>query len=483
MIEGAGRRARRAEKRIIVSCAPPPAPCALQTGGLMAAVLVVDDDAGIRESAVMALRKVGHRTLEAADVPTALEVLREHRLDVVVSDIYMPGDDGLTLLRHIAGRPDPPKVILITARGSIETTALAQRIGAFDYLAKPFDLSELIDRVAAAARRTTGPAAIIDEPPASRITGTHASMIEMYKAISRVAIASVPVLILGESGSGKELVAQSIHDLGDRSAGPFIAINCGALPDTLLESELFGAVRGAFTDARHDRRGALARADGGTLLLDEIGDISPAFQVKLLRFLQDGTFTPLGAEKSLRVSVRVLAATHRDLRERVKSGAFREDLYYRLAGYEIAVPPLRARASDIPLLVEHFRRRIAEETKRTVPGPTQPVLDLLGAYPWPGNVRQLEQLLRRVVIDTGGLTDANAVAEALRGSAPREAAGSATASDPAQDDLVSLDEAERRHITAVLRATGGNQTQAAFILGIERKTLARRMKKLEIPIE
>ncbi|MEO8378231.1 MAG: sigma-54 dependent transcriptional regulator [Acidobacteriota bacterium] len=451
----------------------------------MAAVLVVDDDAGIRESAVMALRKVGHRTLEAADVPSALEVLRGHRVDVVVSDIYMPGDDGLTLLKHISARPDPPKVILITARGSIETTALAQRIGAFDYLAKPFDLSELIDRVAAAARRTDGAPAIVEEPPASRIIGTHGSMVEMYKAISRVAPASVPVLIRGESGSGKELVAQSIHDLGDRGSGPFIAINCGALPDTLLESELFGSVRGAFTDARHDRRGALSRADGGTLFLDEIGDISPAFQVKLLRFLQDGIVTPLGSEKSHRVSVRVVAATHRDLKQRVAEGSFREDLYYRLAGYEIEVPPLRQRTSDIPMLVEHFRRRIAEESKREVPGPTQTVLDLLGAYAWPGNVRQLEQLLRRVVIDTGGLTDAEAMTAVLRGSSPREAAAGSAASPgpPAEDELVSLDEAERRHIVAVLRATAGNQTQAAFILGIERKTLARKLKKLEIPIE
>ncbi|HET8796490.1 MAG TPA: sigma-54 dependent transcriptional regulator, partial [Thermoanaerobaculia bacterium] len=311
----------------------------------MATVLVVDDDAGIRESAALALRKAGYRVLEADSAPAALQTLRDHRADVVVSDIYMPGDDGLALLQAITERRDPPPVILITARGSVETTALAHRIGAFDYLAKPFDLSELIDRVAAAARKTQPKAAEIDEPPASRILGTHASMIEMYKAIARVAPLAVPVLIHGESGSGKELVAQSIHDLGPRAAGPFIAINCGAIPDTLLESELFGSVRGAFTDARQDRRGALSRADGGTLFLDEIGDVSPSFQVKLLRFLQDGVVTPLGAEKSHRVDVRVVAASHRDLRQRVAGGAFREDLFYRLAGYEIEVPPLRARRS------------------------------------------------------------------------------------------------------------------------------------------
>ena len=451
----------------------------------MAAVLVVDDDAGIRESAVLALRKVGHRVFDAEDAGSALQVLRDHKVDVVVSDIYMPGDDGLTLLKAIGERRDPPKVILITARGSIETTALAQRFGAFDYLAKPFDLGELIERVAAAAKRTTAPVAEVEEPPASRIIGVHASMIEMYKAMARVAPLTVPVLILGESGSGKELVAQSIHDLGDRASGPFVAINCGAIPDTLLESELFGSVRGAFTDARHDRRGALSRADGGTLFLDEIGDISPSFQVKLLRFLQDGVVTPLGAEKSHRVNVRVLAATHRDVKQRVAAGEFREDLYYRLAGYEIAVPPLRERPTDIPMLVEHFRRKLETELKREeIRGPSQTVLDVFAAYTWPGNVRQLEQVLRRMVIDTGGLTDADVAAQTLRAIAPSaDAAGESGPKSASPQELGSLDEAERRHIEAVLRATGGNQTQAAFILGIERKTLARKIKRLGISLD
>jgi len=305
----------------------------------------------------------------------------------------------------------------------------------------------------------------------------------------------MPILILGESGSGKELVAQSVHDLGARAKGPFIAINCGAIPDTLLENELFGSMRGAFTDARADRRGALSRADGGTLFLDEIGDISPSFQVKLLRFLQDGMVTPLGAEKSHRVDVRVIAATHRDLKSLVAEGKFREDLYYRLAGYEIAVPPLRKRQSDIPLLVEHFRQRVAKEMHRdSIPGPSQAVLDVLIAHPWPGNVRELEQVVRRVVIDSGALTDPLAASETLRkidvGRVLRPAQGGlenpphvdnpAHVENPPHDDLVPLDEAERRHIVAVLNATGGNQTQAAFILGIERKTLARKLKRYGI---
>ncbi len=451
----------------------------------MATVLVVDDDIGIRESAAMALEKVGLKTVQAGDVTSALQALRAHRIDLVLSDIYMPGETGLTLLQALSERKNPPRVILMTARGTIETTALAQRIGAFDYIAKPFDLNELIARVRAALGDRVASEVAIDPGPASRIVGSHPSMIAMYKAIARVAALKVPVVILGESGSGKELVAQSIHDLGDRVAGPFIAINCGAIPDTLLENELFGSTRGAFTDSRQDRRGALSRADGGTLFLDEIGDISPAFQVKLLRFLQDGIVTPLGAEKSHRVDVRLIAATHRDIKRLVAEGKFREDLYYRLAGYEIAVPPLRDRASDIPLLVDHFKHRIAAEMKKdSIAGPSQPVLDVFSAHGWPGNVRELEQVIRRTVIDSGALADPAAASRALRDIAPsadpKPAAAAATAPE---DDLVSLDEAEKRHIIAVLRATGGNQTQAAYILGIERKTLARKIKRLDISLE
>ena len=443
----------------------------------MARVLVVDDDTGIRESAVMALAKAGHRTFEASNATSALQTLREHRVDVVVSDIYMPGDDGLTLLQAISERSNPPRVILMTARGTIETAAQASRIGAFDYLAKPFDLSELIARVSAAVMPQRDAAVEIEPSPASRMIGSHPSMVQMYKAITRVASLNIPVLILGESGSGKELVAQSIHDLGDRAEAAFIAINCGAIPDTLLENELFGSTRGAYTDSRQDRRGALSRADRGTLFLDEIGDISPAFQVKLLRFLEDGMVTPLGSDKSHRVNVRIIAATHRDLKQFVADGRFREDLYYRLAGYEIRVPPLRERKSDIPLLVAHFGG-----------APSQAVLDVLMQHDWPGNVRELEQVIRRTRIDSGGLSDAKTVKRVLSSLSP-SSGGQAPSPVPvapqesSADDLISLDEAERRHIAAVLRATAGNQTQAAFILGIERKTLARKMKRLSITID
>jgi DNA-binding NtrC family response regulator len=440
----------------------------------MARVLVVDDDTGIRESAVMALEKAGHRTFEASDATSAMQTLREHRVDVVVSDIYMPGEDGIALLQSISTRKDPPRVILMTARGTIETAALAARIGAFDYLAKPFDLSQLISRVSAAVMPQQEKPVEIEPSPPSRMIGAHPSMVQMYKAITRVAVQPIPVLILGESGSGKELVAQSIHELSDRADAPFVAINCGAIPDTLLENELFGSARGAYTDSRQDRRGAFSRADGGTLFLDEIGDISPAFQVKLLRFLQDGMVTPLGSDKSHRVNVRVIAATHRSLKQLIADGRFREDLYYRLAAYEIRVPPLRERKSDVPLLIANLGG-----------APSQSVLDVMSSHDWPGNVRELEQVVRRATIDSGGLTDAKAVERAIRdlNVAPPLPAAQIEQEESSTDDLISLDEAERRHIVAVLKATAGNQTQAAFILGIERKTLARKMKRLSIEID
>ena len=442
----------------------------------MARVLVVDDDAGIRESAALALEKSGHRVFRASSAAEARAILRDEEVAVVVSDIYMPGEDGIELLRAITAGRNAPPVILMTARGTIETAAIAARVGAFDYIAKPFKVRDLIERVRSAVTPKTAAEPSPVSAPDSMIAGVHESMVEMYKAITRVASLDVPVLVYGESGSGKELVAKAIHTFGKRSDEPFVPINCGAIPDTLLESELFGAVRGAFTDARHDRRGALIRADRGTVFFDEVGDVSPSFQVKLLRFLQDGVVTPLGSDKSLRVNVRVIAATHRDLRAMVREGRFREDLFFRLAGYEIAVPALRDRVSDIPLLVDHLRRRCEVQMARPIEGPSEAVVDVLQRHAWPGNVRELEQIVRRIVIDTGALVDADTAASvvaAMTHGAPITQA----AIEPETSPLSSLEEVERRHITDVLRATGGNQSQAASILGIERNTLARKVKR------
>jgi DNA-binding NtrC family response regulator len=427
-----------------------------------------------------------HRSGRVAEAVAQLE---RGRVDLVLSDIYMPGEDGLSLLSRIAERPDPPKVILMTARGSVETATVAARLGAVDYVAKPFDVAHLLARVAAAlAPKGTEVAPTATEGPRSLIVGSHPSMVEVYNAVARIARLPVTVLVLGETGTGKELVARALHRFGANPDGPFVAVHCGAIPDTLLESELFGHVRGAFTGADRDRRGALREAQNGTVFLDEIGDVSAAFQTKLLRFLQEKTVRPVGSERGEPVEVRVVAATHRDLAALSSAGVFRQDLYYRLAGYEIRLPALRDRLSDLPLLVEHFREKALRELGLTAGGGVSAgVLDAFARHSWPGNVRELEQAVRRLLIDTGGLTDAPAAAQLLASlgraaPAPAEspAAGEAMpvepAGPPAEGGLRSLEEVERRHVLAVLAATGGNRSAAARVLGIERKTLSRKLK-------
>jgi len=450
----------------------------------VASVLVVDADRGIRETVALALAAAGHTVARADSVAAARHVVAAQRVDLVVCDIYMPGETGIELLAELQRRPAPPQVIVMTARGSVETATLASRIGAFDYIAKPFDVALLLARVEAAL----APAPSAGEPaadgPESMIVGSHPAIVEVYKAIARVAALPVPVLVLGETGTGKELVARALHRFGATPDGPFVAVNCGAIPDTLLESELFGHVRGAFTDARRDRRGALAQAHGGTAFLDEIGDVSPAFQVKLLRFLSDGVVQPLGADAGETVRVRVVAATHRDLRALVAAGVFREDLLFRLAGYEIRLPPLRDRRADLPALVEYFRRRAVRELGFGDAAPaSQEVLAALAAHPWPGNVRELEQVVRRLLIDCRSLGDPAAVRRALAPS-PASAPPAAAPPPPAGEaPLASLEDAEREHLVRVLAATGGNRTAAARILGIERKTLTRKLRRLGIERE
>lgn len=449
----------------------------------MSRILVVDDDPVILETAAMALEKTGYSVARATTVDEAREVLDTVRIDLILSDIYMPGDDGLALLSEVRRRRKPLPVILMTARGTVETATIASRVGAYDYIAKPFDLDRLIDLVRSALdpveQTDTAP---VEPAPPSLMIGSHPSMVEVYKSIARIAPLQVPILILGETGTGKELVARAIHELGQRADQPFVAVNCGAIPDTLLESELFGYVRGAFTDARRDRRGALDQADGGTIFLDEIGDIALASQVKLLRFLQDRVVLPLGAERGHPVDVRVIAATNRDLPQLVEAAAFRQDLYFRLSGYEITLPPLRERSSDIPLLVEHFRSVLAADLGiETVPAVSREVMDTLESFSWPGNIRQLEQVIRRMLIDSGEVRDADLASRLLSqfstGSEPVGDTPSKHRHDGNVSRLSSLEDAERKHILAVLDATGGNRTAAAEILGIERKTLGRKLKR------
>jgi DNA-binding NtrC family response regulator len=430
----------------------------------------VDDDTAVREMAALALEKSGFLVVRASSAAAAREAIRTARPDLVLCDIYMPGTDGLSFLAEVRGVTDPIPVILMTARGSVETAAVAARTGAFDYLAKPFDLSELVARVRAALAPRPEGAAPSDAGPESMIIGSHPAMVEVYKAIARVAPLRVPVLVTGETGTGKELVARALHQFGAAPDGPFVPVHCAAIPENLLESELFGHRRGAFTDAVRDRRGALSLADGGTFFLDEVGEVPPAFQVKLLRVLEEGTVQPVGAERAEPVDVRFVAATHRDIPAMVSVGRFRQDLSYRLAGYEIHLPPLRERLSDLPFLVSHFQTRIERELGLSVTGaPAVAVMARFAAHAWPGNVRELANVVRRLLIDGRSLADEVAAARLLGQAAP--------ATPIAEPDSRTLEEAERRHILKVLEETGGNKSEAARVLGIERKTLARKLKR------
>lgn len=448
----------------------------------MTRILVVDDDLAIREMVAMALEKSGYRVERADGYAAGRAAIHERRPDLIISDIYMPGGSGLDLLDEVQELSDPPPLILMTAKGTIETAARAVKDGVFDYLAKPFDLDIMLERVRAALASHAPSAPRGADGPASMIVGSHPSIVEVYKAISRVAPLRVPVVVLGETGTGKELVARALHRFGTHPEGPFVPIHCGAIPDTLIESELFGHRRGAFTDAHTDRRGALAQANGGTVFFDEIGEISPVFQVKLLRFLEDGVVQALGAEKAEPVDVRVVAATHRDLRAMVASGEFREDLYYRLAGYEITLPPLRNRVSDLPALVAHFQERFQHELGLTeAGGPPQAFISALAARPWPGNVRELGHVIRRVLIEAGSLHDAAAIERILGATENPGEVAAASAPFPGgfQEPFVPLDDMERNYILSVLAHTRGNKTEAARILGIERKTLARKLGRTE----
>ena len=314
------------------------------------------------------------------------------------------------------------------------------------------------------------------------IIGNDPTIVEVYNAVARVAPLPIPVLVRGETGTGKELIARALHRFGARPEGPFVPINCGAIPENLLESELFGHRKGSFTGADRDHRGAVEAARDGTLFLDEVGELPASLQVKLLRFLQSGEVRPVGSDRALQVPVRVVAATNRDLRAEVAAGAFREDFFFRLAAYSIELPPLRARRSDIPALVEHFRRRHADslglDPQTSV---SKEVLEVFEAHPWPGNVRELEHVVQRALVDSGSLTDVRRVRELLAATSGDQA--EAAPAGPRIGDDLTLTELERLHIEAVLRRCRGNRTRAAEILGIERKSLYRKAERLGIPLD
>jgi two-component system, NtrC family, response regulator AtoC len=441
-----------------------------------ASIFVVDDDASSRDLLSRILASEGHRVSALSDGREALDHLRAGSgpPDLVVSDIRMGEVDGLELTDAFRQQaPDTP-VILVTAFGNIDGAIEAIRRGAFDYISKPYDVDAIKVVVARALeqRRLALENRALrrdlhDKYRLENVVGRSEAMLQVYKTAARVAATDATVLIEGESGTGKELVARAIHAASPRSRGPFVAVDCGAIAEGVLESELFGHARGAFTGAQANRRGLFEEATHGTLFLDEIGDVGPNLQARLLRALQEGTVRRVGTNEAIAVDARVVAASNRDLAQAVREGRFREDLFYRLNVVNIRIPPLRDRREDIPLLAEHFAAKHGRPEGATI---SPAARDLLVAYDWPGNVRELENVVggERALTPSGVVLPED-VPEHLQSSRPAPA-GSANFSIADRPPLAELD---RRYAAHVLGETGGNKTRAAEILGIDRKTLYR----------
>ncbi len=441
------------------------------------AVLVVDDDQVHRYMLSAMLREWGWRPVEADDGTTAVAAVAKNQYDAVLMDVRMARMDGREAFDRIQQlNPDLP-VIIMTAYSSIDDAVAVIRQGAHDYLTKPLDFDRLrlaleraVDHHQVVSRRRQ-PEAAAGSLDRAGIIGESAPMRELLEMISYVAPTEATVLISGESGTGKELVAEALHRNSERRQGPFVKVNCAALVETLLESELFGHEKGAFTGAEKRREGRFVQADGGTLFLDEIGETTQAMQVKLLRVLQEQELQRVGGEETIRVDVRVIAATNRRLEEEVAAGTFREDLYYRLNVVMLTVPPLRQRGDDIPLLVDHFARHFAARNRRVFERVSRECLALLTRYSWPGNVRELENAMERGIILMRGseLTEKSLPLPIQRQAGAGEMATSGGA----------LSDAERRLILETLAATGGNKSEAARRLGITRKTLQNKLHRYE----
>jgi two-component system, NtrC family, response regulator PilR len=454
----------------------------------MGSVLVVDDERSMREFLAICLKREGHTVSVAESGQQALAALEDRPADVVVTDLKMPGElDGLGLLRAVKERDLDTEVIVVTAFASPETAIAAMKQGAYDYLTKPFKVDEINAVIARALERR----ALVEANVALRekvsgryrlasLLGKSRQMQQLFELIGKIQSTRTSVLITGESGTGKELVARALHTEGSRAGHPFVAINCGAIPDELMESELFGHVKGSFTGAVSDKRGLFQQADGGTLLLDEIGELSLGLQVKLLRALQERRVKAVGATDEREVDVRVIAATNRELEEEVSRGAFRGDLYYRLNVIELRVPALRERREDIPLLVDHFVRRYAGEQQKRIAGLTPAALKALQDYDYPGNVRELENLIERAVtLTTGPHIDAD-VLPALERRGPAGAREGANVEIP--EDGIDLDgvlrDYERAIVVRALEQCGGVRKKAARLLGITFRSLRYRLVKL-----
>ncbi len=466
------------------------------------AALAVDDEPSVLTALRRLLSRCGFEIMVAGDSTVALDILaaRSRQLDLLILDVAMPGMDGLELLaraREIA--PDLP-VVMLTGDATAETAVRAFHSGAFSYLTKaqlaqPEEVALLLSRAAAYGKLQRHARDLESRINLAehfeKLVGASEAMRSVYATIDRVATLDVSVLILGESGTGKELVARAIHDRSHRAKGPFVALNCAALPDTLVDSELFGHTRGAFTGAVQARSGAFERANGGTLFLDEIGDISPAVQMRLLRVLQESVVIPVGGEVAKKIDVRVIAATLVDLEEAVQDRSFRPDLFYRLNVVTMDLPPLRNRIDDVPLLIAHFLKKHAERMGRTPPSLSPDAVEVLGSYRWPGNVRELENAIQHALaLSPGDVIEAGAFPERVRTNSPPVPMSELMRTDGAMawTDELSLTDArkqvlerfERSYITRLLVQTRGNISEAARRAGVDRSNLRRTMNRLGI---
>lgn len=440
-------------------------------------ILVVDDEEPLRRLLKKELSRKGFSVEAAPDGEAALALLKTNPFDVILLDIVMPGVDGISLMKRLKNDPESPAIIVLTGRATVETAVEAMKNGAYDYLTKPYKLDELVIIINRAyeygklsVKSRLLQQELVREKAPFELIGRSARIQEILSLIRKIAPTDSPVFIQGESGTGKELVANTIWHYSRRGNFPLVALNCATLSENLIESEIFGHEKGAFTNAYQTKHGIVEVADKGTLFLDEIAEMPLALQAKLLRFLDSGEFRRVGSNRQLKVDVRVLAATNKDLFELVREGAFREDLYYRLNVINIVIPPLRERREDIPELAEHFLDKYRRKLSKDISGFRPATIEMLSNYSWPGNVRELENVIERAAIlcddETLGPEDI---------SIPQIAEMEEKISSPS-----SLEEMEKEHIARVLDEAGGNQSKASQILGIDRKTLYLKLKKYGI---
>jgi DNA-binding NtrC family response regulator len=444
-------------------------------------ILIVDDDDSTRSFLSSVLNAEGYQCFTANNVGAAETLLRQEPVQLAFLDLYLGTANGLNVLDLIKVLQPHCTCVMMTAHMSVETVAKSMTSGAVEYLAKPLLIDDLLAvvRKVQATRQATGESAVGEtEGPETSIIGRSPKMLEVYRAVARVAPTDVSVLILGASGTGKELVARAIHDHSGRAKMPFVPVNCGALPENILESELFGHEKGAFTGADSSRPGLFEAAHGGTLFLDEISETKPSFQVNLLRAVQEQQVRRVGSHKYTPVNVRILAASNRDLTKTMAAGQFREDLYYRLSVVEIKLPSLEERRDDIPLLVQHFLKRSNQKNKRSVKI-TDDAVRVLSSASWPGNVRELENLVERLAIFCTSGEIGAADVEHERRAAHSNGATAAVEANAAR----TLEDMERQHILRVLQENAGNKSKAARALGIERKTLYQKARRLGIDLQ